>query len=156
MISTLNGSILATVRSALESRSIVLGDAREHGGRLTIAELEKIGAYSPAFFLTVQRIRDVKKYGKDLRQFTVDYGSFVVCTGSADKNRDEQALEIVEHLIAEKRGIIPGNRWEQSFCKAVEHQTVEATNLYSGEAGSQGVAIWGVSWEQFVDTGLTA
>jgi len=120
--------------------------AYTHGGDFdTIAELRKYAKQTPAVLVSVVRADTSVQGGLVVADCVL--GAFVLTQDKAGYPRDEQALHIVDNLLHYLNNFPPPN-WgvgANKPCHAL------ARNLYHKDFDKDGVALWGVFWNQCVE-----
>jgi hypothetical protein len=138
-------AVVSTVRSWLPD----LARCEPHMGRFDEKELARLGVNTPAVLVAVLGAPSATDVGNDERDQVVRTAAIVVTSDRRDLPRDEAALAIVEALLVR----IPGQRWGQEDCHMVQHATVKAENLHSGEIDRRAIALWAVTWDQTIRLG---
>ncbi|MEM1344859.1 MAG: hypothetical protein AAGI34_09805 [Pseudomonadota bacterium] len=143
LLPTLPGLIAEQIGLALPD----LGSCEGASGRFDLKELRQIGAKPPAVRVGLLRVGDGMEVSGPAYHHPLRFAAYVITADRGGLDRDDAALAIVERLI----GLIHGNAWG-SDCLG-EPMKVSADNLYSAGARGQGVAMWGVAWDQEIQIG---
>lgn len=124
-----------------------LPDLREcaaHPGRVNLDEVNRWGATTPAVRVAVLGLDrgDAQDDGRTL--YPIRMCAYIVTADTRGLGRDDAALAIVETLAAR----LPGAAWGAA---AADLPTdIKADNLYAGDVGRTGIALWAVTWTQRV------
>lgn len=153
MIVEIWNAMVEGINSGFSARGMALGQCKITGGNVSIAIVEDAGAHTPAVLVSVLRQSSMRSSGRQGVAYDLDCAAFCVASGQAGENADQRAARMTEILTGTDGGIlVSAQGWGRSDCMAIEPQTIDAINAWSGDAASQGVALWAVSWRQRVDT----
>lgn len=143
-------SVLLSALSTVESeicKALPQGiEVKQHPGRFTEGELSKVLTKRKAVRVAVEGVDRVEVAGDGLREATVRFSAFVICSDYRGDDRHEAAIEIVEQLVT----LVTYSRWgNERLFAAVRPADIDVENLYSGDlSNGKGIAMWGVSWVQ--------
>ncbi len=121
-------------------------DVTSHPGRFTETELSRLLTKKTAVRIAIENTQRITVTGQGLREARLLMAAYVICSDTTATPRNESALALTEAIVS----LLPFNRFGADNLKPVEPGTISADNLYSGEVDRQGIALWGVSWEQVV------
>lgn len=143
--------LMAAVRRVPEvyrAGGIELAECRPHGGRVTLADLERIGAHTPTVLLAVLRLSQIQRPSSQGVTYRLQWAAYPVASAQGGRDANDLGAEYAETLIE----ALPGETWGRRDCQAVAHQDIDAVNLYSGEVAERGMALWGITWDQTINT----
>ncbi|KAB7624323.1 hypothetical protein [Alkalilimnicola sp. S0819] len=132
-------AVVAGISQALTE----LKSCEAHGGRFDEKELRRYALRAPAVLVAVRRIPALAAENEITPTLTC--AAFVVTRDARGRPRDAAGLALVEALLQ----VVANNTWGLDW--AHRPQRLEADNLYSAALDKQGVALWGVAWQQAVD-----
>lgn len=147
----IRGALAAAVERVPQlyaAAGIELADCLPHGGRVTLADLERIGAYTPTVLLTVLRLSAIERRGLQGVTYRLQWAAYPVASAQDGREAHDLAAEYAETLI----GALPGETWGRGDCEAVAAEAIDAANLYSGAVAERGMALWGITWDQAIYT----
>ena len=149
-VATVLSAMQAGISAGFTSRGMPLGDIAIGGGRITNATVAHMGAFSPAILLSCLRVSNLDLSGRDARAFDMGMGAYCIAAGNATDSGDIEVVRMVDYLMAGNQGILPGQSWGLSECKAIEPGTIDARNLFAGSVSGMGISLWAVTWLQHV------
>lgn len=118
--------------------------AESHGGRFTLADLQRIATGAPTVRVACLGVTGVEQSGGSVSA-TARWGAFVLTKDQRQLPRDHSALLITAQILAS----VVENRWG---LEAAELPTdLRGDNLYSGKLENKGVALWAVTWTQTIE-----
>ena len=142
---TARKSIITVIKAGLTS----LKTCEEHGGRFDANELKRVAKKSPAVYLAALAVNNVDEDSLGYHG-VVTWAAFVIAKGDSVTNRAEVALGVVNSLGL----LIPGNNWAVEEFRG-RPKKIRSQNLFSSSIDKLGVAMWGVTWQQWTDLGET-
>lgn len=120
--------------------------AYEHPGEFdTISELKKYAKQTPAVLVSIMRANSETQGGLVVADCVL--AAFVLTQDKAGATRDVQAVRIVDNLLHYLRNFSQPD-WGVG---AQGPQNVIARNLYHKDFDKEGVALWGVFWNQGIE-----
>ena len=123
-------------------------DVDQHPGRFTEAELGALVLKKRAVRVAIEAVPQVQVTGPGAIQAQLLLSAFVICGDTLTAPRHQAALALVHQLLQ----AIPHQRWGTSYLRPALPASLQVDNLYGGEIGSRGVALWAISWQQgFID-----
>ena len=123
-------------------------DVQSHPGRFTEAELTRLLTANKAVRVAIENTQSVTVTGQGIQQARLLMAAYVICSDTRTAPRHEAALTIAEAIIEQ----LPFNRFGTLNLRPIEPKTIAAENLYSGEIDRKGIALWGISWEQTLES----
>lgn len=142
------GQIASALTAVTEALAAAMPevDVAEHPGRFTEDELGKYAMKQQAVRVAVEQVPAFESRGDGLRQASVRFVAFVICTDIRGQDRHQAALDIAEDIGTS----VVFSQWNQpERFRAVAPDEVEITNLYSGPlSNGRGIAWWAVTWTQ--------
>lgn len=148
-------AMIAGINTGFSDRGMNLGQCKIVGGNVSVGILEEAGAHLPAVLVSVLRQSNIRLSGRQGVAYDLDCAAFCIAAGQGDENADQRAARMAENMTGTENGILLASKgWGRADCRAIEPQTIDAINAWSGEAANQGLALWAVSWQQRVDTDL--
>ena len=110
------------------------------GGRLTLADLQRIGHQAPTALLAVLRKYKLRNPGYQDAQLVV----YLVCRNRDGRTAHEWGIELSDALT----DLLPGSKWGVEYASRVLEANVEGVNWYNGDVNDQQLSLWAVTWLQ--------
>lgn len=126
----------------LRTRFPQLNTCEVHDGAFDPTELARIGARTPAMFVSCLGIPTVENPGTEQADAAVDMAIYVVTRSMPQLPRGVAGRNLVDALLA----YLPGARWGLTGVGAVS--AVAAENHFGVDVDSAGVGLWSVTWRQ--------
>lgn len=138
----LRTAVVAGIKAALPAVPTV----EPHSGRFDLTDLGRLAVRTPAVLVAVLGTDEVTQSTTGLCVEPVRLAAFVVTGNAPGLTRDAAALAIV-HTLAR---LLPENRW--GLDGAQRPTEIRADNLYAAELDRKAIAMWAVSWRQYLRT----
>lgn len=113
----------------------------KHQGRFSVEDLKTYSLKPRTLIVCITRVGDIEIVG--IAKATLKIDCFVV-VGQGAGDRDVTAMNIVNQLLL----TVPFNRFGSNQLLPTKAAQLEARNLFTGNVGRQGVALWAVTWKQ--------
>ncbi|MEW6648152.1 MAG: phage protein Gp37 [Pseudomonadota bacterium] len=138
-------AIVAAIEAALKT-PLKLRTVEAHRGRLTGSELKRLGTRAPAVLLGCLGWSALRDQAGET-EANVTWVATIVTKDAPDEDRGTAAVVIANAV----GGLVMGNTWG---LEAQYATGIQARNLYAGDVDMQGVALWTVSWQQWMTIAL--
>ncbi len=116
-------------------------DVVKHEGRFAVEDLKRYSLKPRSLVVSITRVRDIETVG--IARATLTLNAFVV-VGQGPGDRSATAMTIVNRLLQ----YVPFERFGSDQLLPTKPDALEATNMFNGNVGRQGVALWALSWKQ--------
>ena len=134
-------AVTAGIEAALADSTI---DVDDHPGRFSDEELKRVVRKRRAVRVAIEKLPQMSVTGPGKVRVSLLFSAVVVCADTPGASRHHSALTITQAIVE----ALPHQRWNTDYLGPVLPQSIRADNLYSGAIDNQGVAMWGVSWQQ--------
>ncbi|MCX4025048.1 hypothetical protein H0A36_23540 [Endozoicomonas sp. SM1973] len=134
--------LLSAITQTIHSHLPDLKDVSTHAGRFDLGEVKRVANYTPAVKVALMEAWEFKSIETEQWDVSLRLAAFVMVSDSRKLPKDEAAINIIEALsllIAEQRWGVEG---------VLAASGIKASNLFSTQTDRQGLAIWGVTWDQ--------
>jgi hypothetical protein len=138
-------AVVAGLSAAINDNRV---DIADHPGRFTQAELQLLARKKRAVRVAIESMPELVINGPGQIMASPLFSAVVICSDVADMPRHQSALDLVQTILQ----ALPHARWGASYLGPVMPKSIRADNLYSGDIDSQGIALWGISWQQKFST----
>jgi hypothetical protein len=138
-------AIVAKIETALKA-PLGLATVAPHRGRITGPELARLGARAPAVLVGCLGWGALRDMAGET-EANLEWVAFVVTKDAPGVDRGTSALVIANAI----GGLVMGNTWGLD---GQDPTNVSARNLYAGDVDKQGLALWLVSWRQWMTIAL--
>ncbi|WP_163833287.1 phage protein Gp37 [Spartinivicinus ruber] len=134
--------LLSAITQTIHSHLPDLKDVSTHAGRFDLGEVKRVANHTPTVKVALMEARDFKPVETEQRDVSLRLAAFVMVSDSRKLPKDEAAINIIEALSL----LIAEQRWGMDGVLAANG--IKASNLYSSQTDRQGLAIWGITWDQ--------
>lgn len=134
--------LLRSVCSTISGWMPDLAACEIHDGRFDLEEIKRWAVNTPSIRVAVLGVSSVGDSGDERSEPVYTLAAMVITRNAPGLPRGKAARAITDHLLRE----IPRARW--GLTGVGDARRLRAQNLYSGKLDKQGVALWGVLWEQ--------
>ena len=134
--------LLSAITNTIHGHLPDLEDVSTHAGRFDLTEVKRIANRLPTVKVALMEAREFKSVETEQRDVSLRLAAFVMVSDSRKLPKDEAAINIIETLsllIAEQRWGVDG---------VLAASGIKASNLFSTQTDRQGLAIWGITWDQ--------
>ena len=161
MYQTRTNDFLTAVADEIHAWLPDLKTCRPHDGRFDLPEVKRFALQAPAVLVSCLATLSVTDRGDQSVDADRSWAAFVLTRSTPGLTRGEAARNLVDALeLLILRGIVEededpitgqqqlANRWGLTGVGPAEQ--VRSQNLYGGTIDKQGVALWVVTWRQFL------
>jgi hypothetical protein len=142
--------ILDDIAAHLKTHLPELETSKMSGGRIDLAEVNRRTMKLPAAFVTFTGSRDAKLVANKVQT----RGHFLLVLAVRSYAEDQPVPQDRAHAIVRFLGrvldvVVKAKNWGSSEIQGPPEKT-SSTNPYTTSADQEGVALWGVTWEQML------
>lgn len=121
---------------------------QRHGGRLTLSDIQRLGAIAPVVLVVGLGKRRIVAKDRTGRHYEAVLAVYAVAKDTEGVSGTAWAARLAD-AISDR---LPGRNWGLDDVEGAPANSIQAVNGYSGEIDSIGLALWAVTWTQEVDT----
>ena len=139
---------LGRIATALETILPAGTAVRRAGGAFDAAEIRRHVTQAPAVIVTCLGAGDYARQAQGVWTLEAQLAAYILCRDTPPTlTREVQALGLVTAVL---KAVARATWSDPAAFGVVPGDSLDATNLYSGDLDSVGVALWAVTWRQTV------
>lgn len=134
--------LLTAITQTIHAHLPALREVSTHAGRFDLKEIKRLATRLPAVKVTLMDVQAFQPVETEQWDVSLHLASFMLVSDRKGLPKEQAAINLIEALgllIAEQRWGVTG---------VGQASRIKASNLFSTQLDREGLAIWGITWEQ--------
>lgn len=152
-MSTLADTLTEIEQAIVDHIHVLIPDlrtCRSFGGQFSSESLKRFSARSPAVLLACLAVPEFHMETNAIRRYRTRWAAYCLATDRIGMKRHIRAKTDAWTILND----LPAQMWGRDECSPITTPGPVANNLFDLASQKEGVALWGVRWEQAISLQL--